>query len=971
MPKIMALNVCSIASKKKKLLLERFNSIHNPDILLLSETHLSGEVYPKFINYGAFYKHRTTNGGGVAILVKNTIRAVSININQNFSFEICGVSIFDGDVEIKIYSIYAPRQNASFGEIMTLINGSTIIGGDFNARMNYNGDGTNPNGDSLRNLIQNSNIEIIIPRSPTCWRNVNGTIIDYFLANEINHGDIRTFTPFVDHSPIQIQFNGQLQKSGFGFFNYKKADWNKINGEINEKIQNILINTTENASIQMIQNATKEFSEITQKTINDLIPKSNKKPFFRTSAAFNKLCIFKCQLQKRILVPGLPYQIKKQLIQQQKIVAVAIRNMLINEHSETIKRNLEAIPKNSDMFAQLKKNCGLGIKNSMPSTLFKDENKTQPISDEKQIANEMVDNFTMKAEIAFHSDSINQEVVNCTNSTIDNLTFKINFNDRINADIDTFENLAAINQILPEDQRGYLTCAEEVKSIIKERSAKKSYGHDQTSMMVIKRFPPNIILFIVTLFNQCIASGIFPEIWKIAVIIPIPKPGKDNTLLNGYRPISQLCSLSKVLEKIVERKIRNFFHINNLFDKNQFGFMKGHSTVHSLSRIQNQIINGLNNKSATIMTLLDIEAAFDTVWHEALLHKMFHRNVPIGFIKIVADYLKHRQLMVQIGNEFSLKKEMIAGTPQGGVLSALLFIIFISDLPNPPGIMRTNFADDTAITFTTNNIQRDKHVLQDAVDQIVNYFHNWKIKVNQSKTEILAIVGSCRDTGAKLRKECKNLTIEINNTAIHTTKKARYLGIIFARNGRFERHIDNIIMKINIGAAKLRGIINRTAINKQIRILLFKTMLSPIITYGCPIWFNPSVISSHQIEKLRKIERKYLRMATEIRRNNDGSKYIRSQILYDFAGNLRIDVRMSNLVKNFFDNCMDSPHDSINQLVSTEQFYDVMNYHCDDQYLPINHIQLLFHNGSLFENNKLLIFNKKRYSNGLVYVTDQ
>lgn len=336
-------------------------------------------------------------------------------------------------------------------------------------------------------------------------------------------------------------------------------------------------------------------------------------------------------------------------------------------------------------------------------------------------------------------------------------------------------------------------------------------------------------------------------------------------------------------KNISRGKSGNFFHMNNLFDPNQFGFMSGHSTVRALSRSQDQIINGLNNKSATIMVMLDIEAAFNTVWHEALLHKMFNLNVPI---------------------EYSAKREMIAGAPLGGVISDLLFIIYIFHLPNTPGVIRTNFADDTSITFTTNNIQCDKHILQSAVDQIINYFHNWKIRVNRSKTEMLPIVGSCRDTKAKLRRECKNLTIAINNSEIKATKRVRYLGIIFTSNGRFERHIDSIILKTNIGAAKLRGIINRTAINRQIRILLFKTMLSPIITYGCPIWFNPSVISSHQIEKFRRIERKYLRMATEIYRNNNGSKLIRSRVICDVADNRRVDVRMTDLVKNLFDNCI-------------------------------------------------------------------
>lgn len=135
--------------------------------------------------------------------------------------------------------------------------------------------------------------------------------------------------------------------------------------------------------------------------------------------------------------------------------------MLTSEHSESIKRNLEAIPKNSNMFALLKKNCGLGIRNSIPSTLFRDNNKTEPVSNEKEIANEMLKTFTAKADLAFHSDSINRDIVNHSNVFINNSVFKINFNGEVNADIDTHGNLETINQKLMENQRGYLTCAEE------------------------------------------------------------------------------------------------------------------------------------------------------------------------------------------------------------------------------------------------------------------------------------------------------------------------------------------------------------------------------------------------------------------------------------------------------------------------------------------------------------------------------
>lgn len=617
------------------------------------------------------------------------------------------------------------------------------------------------------------------------------------------------------------------------------------------------------------------------------------------------------------------------------------------------------------MFGELRKNCGLGSKIPFPRAIYTDDNKNHIIRDEGEIAEKMVEIFTERASEANQRTSPFDGLVNRSSAAIQLMNFQIQFNDEIRADIETNVQLHEINEKLPVYQRKLLTSMEEITEITHERQAKKSFGHDQCSMFVIKRFGVNILLFLTILFNHCIANSHYPDVWKKSIIKPIPKIGRDCSIISNFRPIPQLCTFGKILEKIYEKKMCNHMRTNQLYDTNQFGFMSGHSSSHALATVQKTIIENLNRGAASIMVLLDIQAAFDVVWHASLIFKMLGLNFPLGILKFIQSYLGNRTCSVDINGKISSFKQLVAGTPQGGVLSALLFNIFIHDMPDSPGIQRTNFADDTSIIQSTLNFGADKQILQNAINKIVNFLGDWKIRLNPNKCEMLPIIGSCKDTKQKLRRQCKTNHIEIYNTKIPIVLRAKYLGVVFAQNARFDRHIDHITRKINIANSKLRGILNRRDINKSVRILLYRTLLSPIITYACPIWFNETLISSHQVERLRIIERKALRAATGIYRTADNQRYIKSSVLYEFVGDRRIDVKMVHLTTKFFDCCDESPYLEIQQITNIQQ------NNPNDKYKQINMIQRENHDGQLFIDGKFLKFNQKRFQNGVVYITDQ
>ena len=113
-------------------------------------------------------------------------------------------------------------------------------------------------------------------------------------------------------------------------------------------------------------------------------------------------------------------------------------------------------------------------------------------------------------------------------------------------------------------------------------------------------------------FTLSITTGVFPAKLKVSKIIPIFKAG-DHSSCDNYRPISLLSSISKILEKIVANSLVNHLEINNVMYENQFGFLRGRSTVHNITKLTNRISQDLNDKKFVIGVFLDLKKAFDTV----------------------------------------------------------------------------------------------------------------------------------------------------------------------------------------------------------------------------------------------------------------------------------------------------------------------------------------------------------------------
>ena len=324
---------------------------------------------------------------------------------------------------------------------------------------------------------------------------------------------------------------------------------------------------------------------------------------------------------------------------------------------------------------------------------------------------------------------------------------------------------------------------------IKSLSNSKAFGHDTISNDLLKRSKHLIAPVLASICSNVIETGVFPEFWKHGIVNALHKKG-SKTDVSNYRPITLLCSLSKVLEKVIFEQIVGHLEHFNLFDPRQYGFRKDHSTTLAVLDYVNIVLRAKEcaETSKVNTILLDLSAAFDIVSHDILLKKMVSLGFGENAINLLRSYLKNRTFSTQVELAVSKSKHVEHGVPQGSVLGPLLYLIFVSDVGGAVDDTCIVYADDTNCVVAAPTNEELSQKSNATMSNLIKYFAKAGLKLNKSKTEII-------------NHNSRNVPVQIlvdpnNNVTQDSVRDARMLGIQVDTDLTFQRHIENLIQDV-------------------------------------------------------------------------------------------------------------------------------------------------------------------------------
>ena len=383
-------------------------------------------------------------------------------------------------------------------------------------------------------------------------------------------------------------------------------------------------------------------------------------------------------------------------------------------------------------------------------------------------------------------------------------------------------------------------------------------GADTIHYEMLKQLPEKNKFTLLKLINKSWEKGELPITWKESTITPLLKPNKDPQEPTSYRPISLTSAICKTMETMVNNRLLK--KLEPKLADTQSGFCKGRSTLDQLVRLVNVIRTSRLRKRKVLAVFLDLEKAFDLMWRSGVILKLTEYGIKGRTLKWIRDFLTDRKIRVKIDDECADFQEQENGSPQGAVLSPMLFNVIgdslkqkLHNLLIKYGVDLSQFADDSAVWKSGKNVDEIIRIIQIILEAIEEWAIEWGFLISPGKTQVVLFNSFGIDPNT-LKK------LKLNGKELEYSEAATFLGMTFDQLLTWKGHFDKLIARCNNDLNLMRMVSGTSfGADKKTLLMIYMSLIRSKLDYGCQAYMSASPA---QLARLDKIQNNALRIAT-------------------------------------------------------------------------------------------------------------
>ncbi|KYB24913.1 hypothetical protein TcasGA2_TC034914, partial [Tribolium castaneum] len=381
---------------------------------------------------------------------------------------------------------------------------------------------------------------------------------------------------------------------------------------------------------------------------------------------------------------------------------------------------------------------------------------------------------------------------------------------------------------------------DELRDAARRLKSGKAPGPDGVPGEIIKIMVEERPDTLLEIFNRCAKDSTFPDCWKIARLILLPKPGKLNRTANAFRPICILDASGKLYEYLLYKRLDDEIEQRGGLSPFQFGFRKGVSTVHAIDEVirtaEQEKLPSYRHRKTCLMITFDVQNAFNSASWQIILEELKQKGISPSLINTIRDYLNNRKIITDYGDTVKVN----SGVPQGSVLAALLWNVMYDSvlrIATSENVKLIGYADDLAVIITCKQIDGLEETANHVVAQIADWMETKRLKLAPEKTECILL---------RCKRKPPAVKINVLGTEISPKSSIKYLGVWIDQNCGFKQHIQQTAIKVEKTITALSSVMPNIGGPSSSKRRMLSSVAHSAMLYGAPIWHNAMTIESYK-----------------------------------------------------------------------------------------------------------------------------